>query len=269
MSAPGDLAARARAFHRELQAAVCDVFEPWEFGTVVRATRFPSYFDFNVVRVEEDPGMGVDALVAFADEALAGLPHRRIDFERTDVAEPLRAGFKARGWESERLVWMRHEAAGPAGPPGEIALEEVPYEAVHGLRVAWLAEDFPDLQPGSYFAEAHEVSRFLGARVFAVLEAGDPVAYAQLDYIGRSAEVAQVYVRADRRGRGLGTAVTRAAMDAVGDADELWIVGDDEGRPKNLYARLGFRPAWTAVELLRLPDSRGPRVGRGPVRFAE
>ena len=254
MSASGDLAARARAFHREVQAAVCDVFEPWDFGTVVRATRFPSYFDLNVVRVEEDPGLSVDALVSFADEALAGLTHRRIDFELAEVAEPLRAGFKAHGWESERLVWMRHESTDSAGP-GEIALEEVPYELVHGLRVAWLAEDFPDLQPGAYFAEAREVSRLLGARVFAVLEAGDPVAYAQLDYIGRSAEVTQVYVRADRRGCGLGTAVTRAAMNAAGDADELWIVGDDEGRPKNLYARLGFRPAWTAVELLRLPEA--------------
>jgi GNAT superfamily N-acetyltransferase len=231
---------------------VCDVFDPWAFGTVVRATRYPSYFDFNVVRVEEDPGMSVDDLAAFADEALAGLPHRRIDFEPVDMAEPLRAGFAARGWESERLVWMRHETARPPGPGG-IAVEEVPYDTVHALRVAWLEEDFPNLQTDTYFAEAREVALLLGAEVFAVLEAGDPVAYAQLNRVGRSAEVAQVYVRADHRGRGLGTAVTCAAMDAAGGADELWIVGDDEGRPKQLYARLGFSPAWTAVELLRLP----------------
>lgn len=254
MSAPGDVAARARAFHRELHAAVCDVHEPWDFGTVVRATRFPSYFDLNVVRVEEDPGMSIDALVAFADKALAGLDHRRIDFERTDVAEPLRSSFAARGWESERLVWMRLETAGPHRLD-EIALEEVPYEAVHALRVAWLKEDFPDLKPGAYFAEARKVALLLGARLFAVVDGGDPVAYAQIDYIGRSAEVAQVYVSPDHRGRGLGTAATCAAMDAAGDADELWIVGDDEGRPKNLYSRLGFRPAWTAVELLRLPEA--------------
>lgn len=259
MSATGDAAARARAFHREVQAAVCDVFDPWAFGTVVRATRYPTYFDFNVVRVEDDPGMSVDGLVAFADEALAGLAHRRIDFEPVDVVEPLRAGFAARGWESERLVWMRHETARPPGPDG-IAVEEVPYDTVHALRVAWLAEDFPDLRVGTYFTEAREVALLLGARVFAVLDGGDPVAYAQLDRVSRSAEVAQVYVRADHRGRGLGTAVTCAAMDAAGDADELWIVGDDEGRPKNLYARLGFRAAWTAVELLRLPPA-SPEAG--------
>ena len=89
--------------------------------------------------------------------------------------------------------------------------------------------------------------------MFAVRDEGTPVAYAQLDRIGEAAEVAQVFVRADRRGRGLGTAITRAAIAAAADADTVWIVADDAGRPKELYRRLGFRPAWTATELLRLP----------------
>jgi hypothetical protein len=50
-----------------------------------------------------------------------------------------------------------------------------------------------------------------------------------------------------------GTAMTRAAIEAAGDARDLWIVADDEGRPKELYARLGFRPAWVTMEFLRLP----------------
>jgi hypothetical protein len=41
--------------------------------------------------------MSVDALVAFADEALAGLAHRRVDFDLVAAAEPLRAGFEATG----------------------------------------------------------------------------------------------------------------------------------------------------------------------------
>jgi ribosomal protein S18 acetylase RimI-like enzyme len=60
-------------------------------------------------------------------------------------------------------------------------------------------------------------------------------------------------VRPDRRGRGLGTALTSAAIEAAAGADDVLIVADDQGRPKELYARLGFRPAWTAMELLRLP----------------
>ena len=46
---------------------------------------------------------------------------------------------------------------------------------------------------------------------------------------------------------------TCAAIKAVGDVEDLWICADDERRAKQLYARLGFRPAWMAMEFLRLP----------------
>jgi GNAT superfamily N-acetyltransferase len=234
-----------------VQALVCDVLEPWAHGTVVRATEFPSYYDFNVVRVESDPRMTIAELIAFSDDALAPLPHRRIDFEDSAVAEPLRAGFAAQGWLSERLVWMLHEQPPPPAVP-DIRVEEVPYGDVHELRLAWHFEDFPTLDPSDYLAQARGVAERLGSRVFAVREQGTPVAYAQVDRIGGAAEVAQVFVRADRRGRGMGTAITQAAIAAASDADSIWIVADDAGRPKELYKRLGFRPAWTATELLRL-----------------
>jgi hypothetical protein len=44
-----------------------------------------------------------------------------------------------------------------------------------------------------------------------------------------------------------------AAIDAAGDVRDLWIAADDEDRPKQLDTRLGFRPAWIAMEFLRLP----------------
>jgi ribosomal protein S18 acetylase RimI-like enzyme len=245
------VAERARAWLHAAQEAVCDVAEPWAHGTVLRASRYPSYWDYNTVRVEEDPGLSVEELVAFADEALAGLDHRRVDFERSDAAEPLRQGFEARGWLTERLVWMRHEAAAPAPP--DIPVEEVPYDDVEDLRAAWHAEDFPEHDLGGHLAEAREVAHRHSVRVLAVREAGEPVAFAQLEHDGRSAEIGQVYVHPEHRGRGLGTAMTCAAIDAAGEAEDLWIVADDAGRPKELYSRLGFRPVWTAVETLRLP----------------
>ena len=138
--ASGEVAARARDFNHEVQRVACDVFEPWPHSTVVRATRYPDYWAFNLVRVEEDPEMSAQELAAFADEALDGLPHRRIDFERAAAAEQLRPDFEELGWLTQRLVWMRHEA--PPPPVPEIAVEEVPYEAVHDLRVAWHYEEF-------------------------------------------------------------------------------------------------------------------------------
>jgi GNAT superfamily N-acetyltransferase len=245
------VAARARDWHRARQAAFCDVLEPWAHGTVVRATRYPSYFDFNAVRVEDDPAMSVHALVAFADEALAGLAHRRVDFDLVAAAEPLLADFRAAGWRATRLLWMRHEAAPPGGP--EARVQEVPYDAVHDLRVAWQREDFPDQDPGPHLAESRELARRLDVQVLGVIEGGVPVAFAQLERDGAAAEIAQVYVHPEYRGGGRGTAVTRAAIDVASGVRDLWIVADDEDRPKQLYARLGFRPAWTSMEFLRLP----------------
>jgi GNAT superfamily N-acetyltransferase len=246
-------AARARAWHHAVHAAVCDVLEPWEHGTVVRATRFPHYYDFNAVRVEDDAQLTVDAVVRFADEALAGLAHRRVDFEVVTVAEPLRAGFESLGWKATRLVWMLHSGQPPPDP--EIVVEEVPYDAVRDLRVAWHLEDFPGQDPTAHYDEAREIALRRRARVLAVLEDGAPVAFAELERYGDGAEITNVYVRPDYRGGGRGTATTCAAIRAAADARELWIIADDEDRPKQLYARLGFRAAWTAMEFLRLPDT--------------
>ena len=245
------MAARARAWRDATHAAVCDVFEPWEHGTVVRATHYPRYFDFNVVRVEKDPSMSVEELMAFADEALAGLTHRRVDFDLLDAAEPLRAGFEAKGWKALRLLWMRHEALPPPGPA--LAVEEVPYDAVHELRVAWHQEDFPDQDAAGYHAQAREVALRRGAQVLAVRKGGALVAFAQLERDGSAAEITQVYVHPQHRGGGHGTAMTRAAIEAAREVRDLWIAADDEDRPKELYARLGFRPAWRTMEFLRLP----------------
>lgn len=169
----GDVAARARAWRNALHASVCDVLEPWAHGTVVRATSRPTYWDFNVVRVEDDPAMTVDELSAFADQALAGLAHRRVDFDLVDAAEPLQHGFGAKGWKATRLLWMRHEA--PMPPGLDVAVEEVPYDAAHELRLAWDQEDFPDRDPGDYHAYAREVSLRRGARVLVVREDHEPM----------------------------------------------------------------------------------------------
>lgn len=248
---PEELA--ARAWRHGAHAAVCDITEPWAHGTVVRATRLPHYYDFNVVRVEEDPGVGAEALVAFADQALSGLAHRRVDVELIDVATSLRAGFEAAGWRALRLVWMRHEGAKPPPRALGVAVEEMPYDAVRDLRIAWHREDFVDDDPDAYFAEARDVALRRNAQVLAVRRGGTPVAFAQLEREGDGAEITQVYVRPDHRGGGRGTAMTGAAIRAAGDVRDIWIVADDEDRPKELYARLGFRPAWTMMEFLRLP----------------
>src|SRR6187455_2092342 len=108
MSDP-DAGERARAWLNGAQAAVCDVIEPWEHGTVVRATRHPTYWDYNLVRIEDDADITADELIRFADTALDGLAHRRAGFEVAPAGERIRAELEGRGWKATRLVWMLHE----------------------------------------------------------------------------------------------------------------------------------------------------------------
>jgi GNAT superfamily N-acetyltransferase len=244
--------ARARAWVHDSQAAVCDVIEPWEHGTVVRTTRYPSYWDYNVVRVEDDAVIGADELVRFADEALAGLAHRRVGFEVMSAGEPIRGELEALGWKVTRLVWMLH--AGPAPGATGLDVEQVHYDAVHHLRVAWHAEDFPGVPiTDEHLDEARELETHRNPQVFAAFEQERPVAFAQLERAGDTAEISSVYVARDHRGRGIGTALTQAAIAAASELGDLWIVADDDGRAKGIYARLGFRPVWKLLDCLRLP----------------
>jgi GNAT superfamily N-acetyltransferase len=254
-----DHEARARAWLHAAHASVCDVIEPWDHGTVVRATRFPGYWDYNTVRVEDDPDLGVDELVSFADEALAELDHRRVDFEVVAAGDRLRPAFEALGWKATRLVWMRHSGSTTQG--GGLPIEQVPYDAVRDLREQWIREDFPDVDLKGFFEEDRKVAMTRGAEVFAVIEDGAPVAFAQLERVDDDAEVTDVFVQPDHRGKGLGTALTTAAIEAAGDVRDLWISADDEDRPKELYARLGFRAAWRTMDFLRRPPS--PAAGSG------
>jgi GNAT superfamily N-acetyltransferase len=249
-----DVADRAREWRNTLQASVCDVIEPWAHGKVLRASRYPNYWDFNVVRVEDDPQLTAAEVEAFADEALKGLEHRRVDFDDARAAARVRPQLEEMGWNTTALVWMRHEEPLPRAE--RIEVEEVPYDAVIELRRTWHAADFGGhLDPSDWLENAREVAATRGVQVLAQVEHGEPVGFAQIERSGDGAEITQVYVLPERRGAGLGTAMTSAAVELASDVGDLWIVADAEGRPRELYARLGFRPVWESFEFTRLPTS--------------
>ncbi|MGA2319859.1 MAG: hypothetical protein ABSG95_03835 [Solirubrobacteraceae bacterium] len=55
---------RARDWRHAAQAALCDVVRPCKHARIVGAASYPSYPLFNVMPLEENPTMGVNAMSA-------------------------------------------------------------------------------------------------------------------------------------------------------------------------------------------------------------
>lgn len=247
---PG-VAERALAWIRWQRESICDHNDPWEHGSILRTPRYPTWFEASLVRVQDDPHMTVDELIAFADQALAAFAHRLISFEVAQAAAPLRQDFTAAAWRTHSLVWMHHEGPRPAAT--DPSVREVAYDAVNHLRETWHQEDFPGQDASDFHAHMREVQVARGDRVLAIHERGEPVGYASLGRGPGQTEVEAVYVLPAHRGQGRGTALTQAAIAAAPDREDLWICADADDRPQRLYARLGFRPVLHTMEFLRLP----------------
>jgi GNAT superfamily N-acetyltransferase len=259
MSSTSDTAAAGvRSWRHRQLAEVCEIAD-WEFGTVARVHEWPGFFDYNTVIVERPTGLSALDLEVVADHHLADVAHRRVDVEDPEEARRLRPEFERLGWRALVLVWMRHEGELPprAEVPG-LSVEEVPYDEVIDLRREWHDQDFPGggIDPTDYFDYARQLAVKRRERVLAVREDGRPIGFAQFDDAGDEVEVGQVFVTAARRGHGLGTALTTAALRAAAaGVRTVYICADDEDRPKLLYERLGFRPVWWTTEFLRLPPA--------------
>jgi GNAT superfamily N-acetyltransferase len=224
----------------------------------VFATDVPSFWNFNSVRVEgPDPGLDAGDLIAAADRLQATLAHRHVEVEDEAGGARVRAGFETRGWAVERLVWMELVGA-PRGTPPHVEITEVPFARTRPLREAWFLTSAwnPPVEEARAFLPVEErVAKRRGTRALMAWGAGgEPVGFVSFSTQGDLAEVEQVYVREDRRGGGTGGALVSAAVRAAG-TPTTFILADDEGDPKHLYGRLGFRPVWIQHLFTRRPPA--------------
>jgi GNAT superfamily N-acetyltransferase len=249
---------RAIAWRREIAARVCDGIRAWENGTVVRTSEFPTYYQYNLVRVEGgDPGLSADELVAVADRELADLSHRRIELEDLAAGERVRPAFEAMGWVVERLAFLyRPVPAEPREPPPGVRLEVGDYEATRPLRLAWRGESIWGDPPEFVGIEEAAAARVGTRGVVAYLD-DEPAAFSAFATGGETMEVELVFCLPERRNRGLGGAVVMRALDAGAAEGALHalIEADDDGDAKRLYERLGFQTVWTRYSFTRKPDT--------------
>jgi len=184
--------------------------------------------------------MDASEMIAAADRELAGCAHRLCEW-MTPMPDGVVGELRERGWMATPLIYMLHDGRTPAEDRHELV--EVDYDAVRELRDMWHREDFGEhTETETFHAQAREVAELADVRVIAAIDEGGPTGFAQVETHDAGSEVAQVFVRPECRGAGLGAALTARAVRAGADAaPDVWICAERDDRPRRLYERLGFR----------------------------
>jgi GNAT superfamily N-acetyltransferase len=230
--------ARFRCWHRPWKERVCDEARPFSHGVVFRSSRHPDFWDYNCIRLYRP--MEASEMIAAADRELTGCAHRLVEW-MIPMPDGLVGELRERGWMANPLVFLRHDGRPLPQVRGELV--EVDYDVVRELRDLWHREDFGEhTEPEAFHAQAREVAELAEVRVVAAMDEGRPIGFAQVETHDGGSEVSQVFVHPERRGAGLGGALTARAIGLGADvAPDVWICAERDLRPRRLYERLGFR----------------------------
>ena len=246
---------RIVAYLRRAEEGVVDEVRGLGHATALLTPSLPLVWSLNALRVD-DPGAGVDELVAAADEALGHLSHRKLIVYDQALGARLAPELASNGWNVYRLLVMvrdrapeRTVAAGHRrrGRPrsGRRRAGGVPARAA--VRLA-----------GGGGEAAHRHGRALRAG------GGAPrLRRAARRSRRRVPPLHRRRARPDRRGRhdrGRARARLRErrgpgrgqSAEAKG-CDPIFLLTDAADWPQQLYARLGFAPIGEVYDFLKLP----------------
>lgn len=230
---------------RRTVQTLADEVRPVGPGWIARTHALPMVWTLNQLRITE-PVAFADA-VALADEHQGGLPYRHIVVEHDPTGHDLEALFLADGWKVEREVFMAL-AEQPDAPDATGTVSVLSEAQALTLTRRWMAEDHPGIssealdQLDEY---ARREGRLWKERRFGVLDDdGMAVAVTKLRTDPTTAWVEDVYTAPEARRRGYARLLVThaAALGAAANPELTFIVADDNDWPKDLYARIGFRP---------------------------
>lgn len=231
--------------------------EPWTWGTAFFHDAYPTKWDLNYLRIEERPEVAeLRALVAESDRIFEkkGFRHRKIHDDHPAGAD-LVGGFKQIGWSAETLEVMvldRHPT-----PKGDVQVEEVTGEEIRPPTREWYRRTLVISEADAFnLADSIEaVERAVRTRYFAVRARRGIVSWCHLYQEGEVAQIEEVSTFERYRGRGYARAtVTRAIAEArAAGARFIFLVADANDWPRDMYARLGFRPVGRIYEYTKLP----------------
>lgn len=231
---------------------------PW--GQAFLSPALPLAWDANWALIERS-GMSAAEVVDAAEESLAGFAHRAAAIRDEAEGERLAREIATMpGWETERNLYMLLQGPGAEGP-GEA--RETPLAGCEDLRRELIRGEFPaDLEnleaTADQLLEMGRRTGEAGGDRWFVAPPENPAAACCLLSGGEIGQVEDVGTLAAARGRGLATAVIRAAIAASREAGHrhTFIVADADDWPRLLYEKLGFE-ACGVLHVLRKPPTAG------------
>jgi ribosomal protein S18 acetylase RimI-like enzyme len=273
--ADAEALARAIAFARSADAGAAERAEPHPWGVALHDAAHPHTYVLNTLVIDRrlDAGTGADAVAAELDRLYGGLGHRRVMVDDDATGGRVADGLREHGYTASAELVMVLDRAGDGGRAreGERAgasrrplARECTEAELRAVERAFMLEEGRerDIADEVLDARATVCATRPGTRFFAAAHDGRDVASATLYSDGAVAQIEDVGVLPGARGHGLGRAVVAAAMDAAVSAPHelVFIVGDEGDWPKDLYARMGFRPVGRTWAFLReeRPRDRSP-----------
>jgi GNAT superfamily N-acetyltransferase len=245
---PGDKAALRVTVLEELRrtlGSLTDEMRSIGPGWVARSQTLPLVWSLNQLRITEPTSFF--AALALADEYLSGLPYRHILVEDEPTASRLEGPFRAAGWtvDCEVLMALAEPSDKDVDTSSVVELSE---EQMLVLMRRWIAEERPSISAVG-LDQVEEYNRREGRlwkerRLGIVDRDNSPIAITKLRVDRSIAWVEDVYTVPDARRRGHARALVSHATALASSAGchLTFIIADDNDWPKDLYARVGFRP---------------------------
>jgi ribosomal protein S18 acetylase RimI-like enzyme len=236
--------ARALAMERGLLAAAAERSEPHPLGLLLFDDARPRVWVHNQLHVT-GPAGDIDDLVRILDEQYGHLPHRRVVVEDEVEGERLEEGFRARGWLVDDHVFMALREARDRDPDRSLAAE-TDAERHRVVERETLGEERfahdPEVRDALVDARVARQAPADETRFVLGIVDGRPVGATVVYRVGDIAQVEDVATLEAFRRRGVARAMVSLAIDLAKGADLTFIVADEHDWPKELYAKLGFRP---------------------------
>jgi ribosomal protein S18 acetylase RimI-like enzyme len=241
-------------FRRRLQRRLAEQVVATAHGTAFLSPSIRHVYDHNYLSVEHAE-VAPSVLAGEADETMGGCTHRRVVVE--DGTPGLADEFRELGYvRSVHLVLVHRRELDrrvDTSAVREAPLDEIlPARTLATLREPWGS----DLLAAELNAAKRHIAAALPTRFFAAHAAGEVAGWCELRMQDGIAQIEDVEVLEEFRGRGLGRAIVQRALDdARATAQTVFLEALADDWPRELYAKLGFVAAGRRDFYTKLPAS--------------